>query len=81
MTLTSRPRGNTTLSGCAWTLNSLSLSTTNTTTLAGDYSSTGGLYNDADGAIPFHNSNGLNYGTTDWVDEDIYPDFIILGTE
>lgn len=40
------------------------------------------LYNDADGAsIPFYNTNGLNYGTTDWSDEDIYPDFIILGTQ
>ena len=38
------------------------------------------LYNDADGAsIPFSNVNGLLYNTTDWMDENIYPDYIILG--
>lgn len=38
--------------------------------------------NDADGAsIPFSNVNGLNYGTTDWIDENIYPDYIILGMQ
>lgn len=40
------------------------------------------LWNDADGAsIPFSNVNGLLYGTTDWIDENIYPDYIILGMQ
>jgi hypothetical protein len=40
------------------------------------------LYNDADGAsIPFSNVNGFLFGTTDWIDENIYPDYIILGMQ
>lgn len=40
------------------------------------------LYNDADGAsIPFSNVNGFLSGTTDWIDENIYPDYIILGMQ
>ena len=40
------------------------------------------LWNDADGAsIPFSNVNGFLSGTTDWIDENIYPDYIILGMQ
>jgi hypothetical protein len=38
------------------------------------------LYHTAANNIPFYNTNGLNYNTINWSDEDIYPDFIILGT-